>query len=53
MPDKLKYILLLLICITAQIAVAQQYNPNNPNRMILTTLNYNKTRVAATGAIQQ
>jgi hypothetical protein len=37
MPDKFKYILLLLICITAQFAVAQQYNPqrydpNNPNR---------------------
>jgi hypothetical protein len=31
MPDKFKYILLLLICITAQLAVAQQYNPNNPN----------------------
>lgn len=37
MPDKLKYILLLLICFTAQFAVAQQYNPNrydpnNPNQ---------------------
>ncbi|MDB4926920.1 putative porin [Mucilaginibacter sp.] len=32
MPDKLKYILLLLICITVQAAFAQQYNPNNPRR---------------------
>jgi hypothetical protein len=36
MPDKLKYTLLLLICLTAQFAVAQQYpqriNPNNPNQ---------------------
>jgi hypothetical protein len=37
MPDKFKYILLLLICITAQVAFAQQYNPqrydpNNPTR---------------------
>src|SRR4051812_36032530 len=37
MPDKFKYILLLLICITAKFAVAQQYNPqrydpNNPTR---------------------
>jgi hypothetical protein len=32
MPKKLKYILLVLICMTAQLAVAQQYNPNNPNR---------------------
>lgn len=37
MPDKFKYILLLLICLTAQFAVGQQYNPqrydpNNPNR---------------------
>ncbi|MCC8425681.1 putative porin [Mucilaginibacter sp. UR6-11] len=37
MPDKLKYVLLLLICFAARIAVAQQYppqryDPNNPNR---------------------
>lgn len=43
MPDKLKYILLLLICFTANFAVAQisptrpynpanPYNPNNPNQ---------------------
>ncbi|HEY9535857.1 MAG TPA: putative porin [Mucilaginibacter sp.] len=43
MADKLKYILLLLICMTAQLALAQtplrvdprnpnQYNPNYPNR---------------------
>ncbi len=31
MPDKLKYILLLLACITAQAAFAQQY-PNQPQR---------------------
>jgi len=30
MPDKLKYILVLLICITAQATLAQQYNPAFP-----------------------
>ncbi|MGF7082485.1 putative porin [Mucilaginibacter sp. UYCu711] len=42
MPDKFKYILLLLICITAQIAVAQQYNPNNPNRYDPNNPQYNQ-----------
>ncbi|MES2426173.1 MAG: putative porin [Bacteroidota bacterium] len=32
MPKKLKYLLIILICATAKFAVAQQYNPNNPNR---------------------
>jgi hypothetical protein len=41
MPDKLKYLLILLICVTTQAAFAQfnpnspnnpQYNPNNPNQ---------------------
>ncbi|MDB5030172.1 putative porin [Mucilaginibacter sp.] len=56
MPDKLKYILLLLICITAQAAFAQQYNPNNqrrPNGFVGDTAALKGTNMAPLTAEQQ